>query len=182
MSSSAWEVVRPTTGMIFSSSSALISASTSRPSFRGRLRSSRIRSGRTAPLNSPSRRRYARASTPSRATWRIFRRPSDFRASRVNRTSPELSSTKRISTVLAILIASPMMIHHDVPGHDSGLLAVSRNTKEKRRSMSRFGLHADLPSVAPHDFLADGQPDAGAGVLFGTVQSLEDNENALGVL
>jgi len=38
--------------MVFKSSSCLISASTSRPSFLGRPRSNRIRSGRGARLNS----------------------------------------------------------------------------------------------------------------------------------
>src|ERR1039458_8983579 len=48
--------------------------------------------------------------------------------------------------------------------------------------MSGFGLHPDLASVALHNFLADGEPDASAGKLFGTVQALEEGENALGVL
>src|ERR1022692_1043506 len=182
MSSSAWEGVRTTTGMTFSSSSALISASTSRPSFFGRLRSSRIRSGRTAPLNWPSRRRYDRASTPSRTTFKWFQTRPDFRASWVKRTSPALSSTKRISIGPAVPVMSPMMIHPNFLGHDSGLLAVSRNTEEKCRSMSGCGLHPDLASVALHNFLADGEPDASAGKLFGTVQALEEDENALGVL
>src|ERR1035441_3755209 len=182
MSSSAWEVVRTTTGMSFRSSSALISASTSRPSFLGRFRSSRIRSGRTAPLNSPSPRRYDRASTPSRTTFKWFQTRPDFRASRVKRTSPALSSTKRISTGPAVLIASPILLHPSFLGHDSGLLAGSRNTEEKRRSMSGFGLHPDLASVALYNFFADGEPDASAGKLFGTVQALEEGENALVIL
>src|ERR1035438_3100122 len=181
MSLSAWEVVRTTTGIHFKSSSALISASTSRPSFRGRLRSSRIRSGRTAPLNLPSRRRYARAPTPSWTTWRPFPRQFDFKASLINRTSPGLSSTKRISTGFAI-IASPTMLHPDFPGHNSVLLAVSRHAEKKCRSMSGFRLHPDVPSVALHDLLAHGEPDAGAGIFFPTVQALEDVENAFGVL
>src|ERR1019366_8906244 len=48
--------------------------------------------------------------------------------------------------------------------------------------MSGFGLHPDLASVALLNFLADGEPDASAGKLFGTVQALEEDENALGVL
>src|ERR1017187_4479627 len=182
MSSSAWEVVRTTTGMSFRSSSALISASTSRPSFLGRFRSSRIRSGRTAPLDSPSLRRYDRASTPSRTTFKWFQTRPDFRASRVKRASAGLSSTKRISTGPAMLVTSPMMLHLGFLSHGSGLLAGSRNTEQECRSMSGLGLHPDLPSVALYDFLTDGETDAGAGKLFGTVQALEDGENAPGVL
>ncbi len=61
MSSSAFDVVSTTTGMERSSGSDLISASTSRPSLRGRFRSSSTRSGREfAGL-----RRNSIASTPS---------------------------------------------------------------------------------------------------------------------
>src|ERR1035438_7974429 len=181
MSSSAWEVVRTTTGMSFKSSSALISASTSRPSFLGRLRSSRIRSGRTAPLNSPSRRRYDRASTPSRTTFKLFQTRPDFRASRVKRASAALSSTRRISTGLAVPVTSPMMLHLSFLNHGCGLFAGSRNTKEKCRSMSGFRLHPDVAAVALFNFLADGEPDTSAGKLFLTVQALEQDENTLGV-
>src|ERR1035438_9343213 len=182
MSSSACEVVSTTTGMNFSISSALISASTSRPSFFGRFRSSRIRSGRTAVLNWPSPRRYDRASTPSRTTFKWFQTRPDFRASRVSRTSAALSSTKRISTGPAVPVTSPMMFHLDFLGRGFGLRAGGRNTEQKCRSMSGFGFHPDLASMALYNLLADSEPDAGAGKLFGTVQALEQRENAVGVL
>src|SRR5207249_3229992 len=53
--------------MLLSSASPLSSASSSRPSFLGRLRSSRIRSGRGAAASLPSRRRNSIARTPSAA-------------------------------------------------------------------------------------------------------------------
>lgn len=39
-----------------------------------------------------------------------------------------------------------------------------------------------MSTVTLQDLLADCQPDAGAGILFASVESLENNENALGVL
>src|SRR5213592_1933300 len=61
MSSSAFDVVRTTTGINLKLSSSLISRSTWRPSFFGRFRSRRIRSGRGVPAYSPCRRRKAMA-------------------------------------------------------------------------------------------------------------------------
>jgi hypothetical protein len=45
----------------------------------------------------------------------------------------------------------------------------------------RGGADIDVSAVAFDDFLADGQPDAGARVLGGGVQALEDDEDPLGV-
>jgi hypothetical protein len=98
MSCSASEVVSTTTGIVFSASSAFISASTWRPSFLGRLRSSSTMSGVGAAAWPPSRRRNWSASTPSFAWCRLLRILPSLRASCVSRASPRLSSTSRIST------------------------------------------------------------------------------------
>ncbi len=48
--------------------------------------------------------------------------------------------------------------------------------------MAGLGLDPNLPAVALHDFFADRQPNAGAGILLACVQSLENLENAVKVL
>src|SRR5512139_952417 len=97
MSSSASEVVRTTTGMDRSSGSPLTSSSTSRPSLRGRLRSSSTRSGRGADAWWPSRRRNLIASSPSFTTCRLFLTLLSSKASLVSSTSPGSSSTSSTS-------------------------------------------------------------------------------------
>jgi hypothetical protein len=65
-SASDADVVKITTGMLFSPGLCLISSRTSRPSFFGRFRSSKIRSGRGTLECFPSRFRKSIASAPSR--------------------------------------------------------------------------------------------------------------------
>ena len=102
MSSSASEVVSTTTGMVRSSGSALTSSSTSRPSLRGRLRSSRIRSGRGASAKSPSRRRKAqRLDAVSDALAGGCASCCRSNASSVISVSPGSSSTRRTSIGLS---------------------------------------------------------------------------------
>src|SRR5579863_9845209 len=102
MSSSAWEVVRITTGMTRSAGSSFNSASTSRPSRRGRLRSSRISPGRGAPAYSPVRCRNCSAWSPSFTTCNWLRILWYSKASRVISTSPGSSSTSSTSTILVL--------------------------------------------------------------------------------
>src|SRR5437660_11390764 len=168
MSRSACDVVRMTTGMCRRRSSRLISSSTSRPSFLGRFRSSRIKSGFGTAACFPSRRRNARASTPSAATCRLFRTFASRSASRVRRASPGLSSTNRIS------IGTP-------PASISGLADCGQRERE-RRALARLGLDPDPAAVALHDLLADREADPGPGIIVLAVQPLEDDEDAVEVL
>src|SRR5688572_12018476 len=164
MSISARDVVRTTTGIRISDVSDLISARTSRPSLRGRLRSSRIKSGRTAPAYLPRRCRKSIASTPSFATIRLLRILPSRNASCVRRTSAGLSSTSRISSGL-LMRPSPL-----------------GNGETERRTFSRPRLHPDAAAVALDNLLADREPNPGAAVLFDRVQTLEDDEDPLEVL
>src|SRR6266498_2166509 len=109
MSSSAAEVVSTTTGMRPRSSSFLISWSTSRPSRRGRLRSRRMRSGRTASTYAPSRRRYDNTSAPSDTTVSRLRTLCSSNASCVMSTSPGSSSTSSTSMGVSSYGAAPVM-------------------------------------------------------------------------
>src|SRR6266566_3557041 len=72
MSSSAAEVVKTTTGILFRLGSSLISSRTSRPLFLGRFRSNKIRSGRGTLAYFPRRHRKFVASIPSEAICRVF--------------------------------------------------------------------------------------------------------------
>src|SRR6188472_391327 len=102
MSSGATEVVRTTTGIVRRRSSDLSSDNTARPSFRGRFRSRRIRSGRGASAYGGRRRTKAIASTPSRTTWRLLGTRLFSSARFVRRASARLSSTSRISIVMEV--------------------------------------------------------------------------------
>src|SRR5690606_13835239 len=75
----------------------LPSSRTSRPSLRGRLRSSRMRCGCGASVYSPSRRRKRSASTPSETTCSRLPTLCSSNASLVMRTSPGSSSTSSSS-------------------------------------------------------------------------------------
>src|SRR5207302_2320047 len=141
---------------------------TSRPSFLGRFRSRRMRSGIGTAACVPCRRRNASASTPSAATCRLFRTFASRSASRVRRASPGLSSTNRIS------IGTP-------PVFISGLADCGQRERE-RRALARLGLDPDPAAVTLHDLLADGQPQARAGVFLLPMQALEDDEDPLEVL
>src|SRR5256714_2794295 len=168
MSRSAWDVVRMTTGICRSWSSPLISSNTSRPSFLGRFRSSRMRSGLATAACFPCRRRNARASTPSAATCRLLRTRASRNGSRVRRASPGLSSTNRISIGTALELISRLP--------DCG------QRERERRAPARLGLDPDPAAVALHDLFADREPDARTRVLVLPVQPLENDEDALEVL
>jgi len=90
----------------FSTGLCLISSRTSRPSFFGRFKSSQdqIRPGTAECF--PSRWRKSIASAPSDATCRLTCTLASLNASRVSRTSPGLSSTKRTSTGAASIPSS----------------------------------------------------------------------------
>src|SRR5579884_527116 len=193
MSDSACELVRTTTGMRRSRSSDLMAARTSRPPSRGRLRSSRIRSGRGASANSPWRRNRLSAASPLVATltWVAARAPRS--PSRISTTSPGLSSTSRISTGRGSACA---LMGRKAPNLTSpkrergpaslalraGRRLTTRQGEIKRATLARLGLGPDAAAVALDDLAADGQADAGAGVLLLRVQPLEDDEDALQVL
>src|SRR4051794_6895355 len=169
MSSSASDVVSTTTGMLRRSSSALTSLSTSRPSLRGRFRSSSIRSGRGAPSYSPSRRRNAIACSPSFTTCSVLATLLCSKASVVSRTSPGSSSTSSTSM-----------------GRAPSFIAVSdgKGPVEGGAGVVLAALLAGQPDTAPvilDDLPAQCEPDAGAGVLVPRVQPLEDQEDPVGV-
>src|SRR3954469_315877 len=160
MSSSALEVVSTTTGIERSSGSALTSASTSRPSMRGRLRSSRIMSGRSARL-----RRKSIASTPSPTTCRRLRTLLCSNASWMRTTSPGSSSTSR--TPIGLL---------------SGWVMRGQSEAERRARAVRVGVQPHAPAVVLDDLAAHGQADAGPLVGGPRVQALEDDEDPVRVL
>src|SRR2546430_1702399 len=168
MSFSAWDVVRMTIGMCRSWSSCLISSSTSRPSFLGRFKSRRMRSGFGTAACFPCLRRKASASTPSNTTCRLFRTFASRRASCVKRASPGLSSTNRISIGTAPEVISSL---------------ADRGQREKERgALARLRLDPDAAAVALDDLLADREPDPRARVLVLPVQPLENDEDPLEVL
>src|SRR2546421_2586470 len=166
MSFSAWDVVRMTIGMCLSWSSCLISSSTSRPSFLGRFKSRRMRSGFGTAACFPCRRRKASASTPSSTTCRLFRTFASRNASFVSRASPGLSSTSRISMGTGAISS----------------LVDCGEREVKRRALLRCGLHPDPAAVTLDNLLADGEPQPRARVLVLPMQALEDDEDPLEVL
>src|SRR5256885_6163573 len=166
MSFSAWDVVRMTIGMCLSWSSCLISSSTSRPSFLGRFKSRRMRSGFGTAACFPCLRRKASASTPSSTTCRLFRTFASRNASFVSRASPGLPSTGRIWVGTGAISSLVDWGEREV----------------KRRALLRCGLHPDPAAVTLHNLLADGEPQARARVLVLPMQALEDDEDPLEVL
>src|SRR5215470_16595135 len=172
MSSSAWDVVRMTTGMTRSCGSSLSSASTSWPERRGRLRSSRIRSGRGAPVYSPVWRRNCSACSPSVTTCSLFWILWCWNASLVIRMSPGSSSTSSTSTIW-------YPVHSGI-----GILIGWQHGQGKAEpgAGGALGIQPYLASVILDDLLDHGQADAGAGVGRPVVQPLEDNKDPVGVL
>ena len=173
MSSSACEVVSTTTGMRRSSGSALISASTSRPSLRGRFRSSRIRSG--------PRRLGVRAPAAAENSMRLDAVVDDaaggcttlasFRASMVSRTSPGLSSTSRISmAAIARTLASCV-----APPFGNGEDRTSSPCPARDSTQIR-------PPWRSTIFLQIARPMPVPGYSLAAVQPLEDQEDPLDVL
>src|SRR6266404_2604777 len=176
MSSSVFDVVRTTTGILFRLASLLISASTSRPSFTGRFRSSRIRPGRRDSRNSPCCRKYLSASAPSLTTLRLLWTLLSVSTSSVSRTSAALSSTSKMSIGSATdsnFIGFPLLCFET---------RRIRNGETERRAASRCGFHPDASSVPLRDFLANRQPDARARILRLRVQPLKNHENPFVVL
>src|ERR1035438_3434242 len=159
-----------TTGIVFRDASALISARTSRPPMRGRLRSSRIRSGRGVSAYVPSRRRKAMASTPSPTTDRRLTSLLSRSASRVSRTSPGLSSTSRNSAG-----RPPDSLSIDV-------LLTIRDGEQESGSLPRTGFHPDIATVSFDDLLAYGKADPGARIVLLAVQALKNNKYAIEIL
>src|SRR6266568_2722364 len=163
----ACDELRTTIGMCFSAGSSFTRASTSRPLSLGRFRSRRTRSGGFAPPCRPSLRRNSMASMPSLATDTSH--GSSRTASMTRSTSPGLSSTRRMCIRRALFVASMA-------------LAVAREGELERGARAGLGLDPDPPAVALDDLLADGEADAGAGVLGAGVQPLEDDEDPVHVL
>src|SRR5512132_220317 len=153
--------------MTCSESSCLISASTSIPSFRGRLRSRITRSGRGAPVWGVSRRRKAIASSPSFATWRSFATFPVRRVSAVRRTSPGLSSTSKIWIgLLSSSICS---------------LRGVRDREAECASSIAGGIDPDPAAQPLHRPLTDRESQPYAGVLPEAVEALEGREDPFGV-
>src|SRR5215475_3634530 len=169
MSSCACEVVRITTGMILSTGSALISASTSRPSTRGRLRSSRISPGRGASAYSPVRRRNCSACSPSVTTCSTLRSLWCSNASLVIRTSPGSSSTSRTWTAWH----SPWSVMGIPRPGGQGEAEAGAGRDRRVEPYAAAVVFDDLP--------AHGQADARSRVRRTVVQPLEDHENPVGV-
>src|SRR5215831_4722729 len=172
MSSSACDVVRMTTGMTRNPGSAFSSASTSRPSRRGRFRSSRIRPGRGALAYSPSWRRNCSACSPSFTTcswlWILW----CSKASRVISTSPGSSSTSNTSTTRAwasLAIGILVLGEHGQGEPEAG-------------ASGDCGVEPDPATVIFDDLLYHGQAYARTGIGGLVVQALEDHEDPVGVL
>src|SRR5687767_3252500 len=204
MSSSASEVVSTTTGIRRSSSSALIRASTSRPSIRGRLRSRRISPGRGASAYWPSRKRNASASSPLLTTWSSLAILASASASLVMSTSPGSSSTRRISTGAgsAARGSSDTELSFFCFGFGFGIVGTGDLVELVDQLRRRGGLvgrdgdgqgpadgrplldgrvEPDVAAVELDDLLAQGQADAGAGIRLLGVEPLEDHEDPVGV-
>src|SRR2546423_860188 len=172
MSSSASEVVSTTTGIRRSSSSALMRASTSRPSTRGRLRAGRMRPGRGASAYSPSWKRNASASSPLLTTWSSLAILASASASFVISTSPGSSSTRRISTGAAkseSVVTSGSIVVGDGEG------------PAHRRPLGDVGVDPDAAAMEFDDLLAQRQADARPGIELLGVEPLEDDEHPLGI-
>src|SRR5579875_825761 len=90
--------------------------------------------------------------------------PAAWIASRTRKTSARLSSTSRIT-------------------RDVGCGAVSeRDGEAENRSCSGFGFHPNSAMVSLHNPLADGESNAGSGILVSTVQTFEQSKDVLLVL
>src|SRR5215471_11905505 len=172
MSSSACDVVKMTTGMTRSAGSPFSSARTSRPSRRGRLRSSRISPGRGALAYSPVRCRNCSACSPSFTTCNWLRILWYSKASRVISTSPGSSSTSSTSTtrVWASLAIGILVLGE----HGHGEPETGPNGDR--------GVEPDPATVIFDDLLYHGQAYSRAGISDLVVQALEDHEDPVGVL
>src|SRR5580658_11178221 len=88
----------------------------------------------------------------------------------VRRTSPGLSSTRRMSM--------------GVPFSPISFMSLSRcrQGEAKRRAMACLRLHRDGAAIPLDDLLADGEAYAGAAELLAPVQPLEHAEDLLEIL
>src|SRR5215467_10938064 len=172
MSSSAWDVVRITTGMTRSRGSPFSSASTSRPSLRGRLRSSRISPGRGALAYSPVWWRNCSACSPSFTTCSWLRILWCSNASRVISTSPGSSSTSSTSTTRALALSA------------IGVLVLGEHGQGEPETgpCGDRGVEPDPAAVIIDDLLYHGEAYSRAGIGGLVVEALEDHENPVGVL
>src|SRR6185437_1776399 len=166
MSRWACEVVKITTGSSFNSGSAFTSASTARPSLRGRLRSRMMRSGRLASANFPQRWRNSSACSPSATVLTCAGRSLVARTSQVRLASAGLSSTSRILCAELIVFCLTSFI-----GYCSG------KREPKIGPMTQFGLDPNSSAIVLHDFFAYGQPDPVTWVLSAGMEPLEYLEN-----
>src|SRR5690348_16864656 len=171
MSSSAWDVVRITTGMTRSAGSSFSSASTSRPSRRGRLRSSRISPGRGAPTYSPVWWRNCSACSPSFTTCRWLRILWCSNASRVISTSPGSSSTSSTSTTLVLppSVTAMLVLRECWQGEPE-----TGPGRDRR-------VEPDPAAVILDDLLYHGQAYSGTRIGRLVVQPLENHEYPFGV-
>ena len=165
MSSSACEVVSTTTGIRRRSASFLISASTSRPSRRGRLRSSRTRSGR---------RRVGVLALPAQVRQRLRRRRRRRSAGCgpcAPRTPPASSARRRVVLDEQDLDRLGQRCSRGAV-HASALprAGMAWGFERQRGRVNRSSVPAprrvdpDPAAVVLDDLLADGEADAGARV------------------
>jgi hypothetical protein len=94
--------VRSHHGICRSVLSRLISASTSRPSFRGRFRSRMMNAGRDFSVHLPGGESERLFAVPGNV--QMAGKAASLKASCINRISPGLSSTRRISAALDAII------------------------------------------------------------------------------
>src|SRR5581483_8570192 len=140
--------------------------STSWPSRRGSLRSSRISFGISGifPFEVASvPNRNSMASTPSRATWIVLARLAILKACSVSLMSLGLSSTSRMSVRSLGMSGSP---HCEI----------------ERGAAIDSSFDPDSPAVAGDDALHDRQADAGAFKILRAMQPLEHPEQLVDVL
>src|ERR687898_2639663 len=173
-SRSSWrsEEVSATTGSPRAASSARRWRSTSKPSIRGILRSSRTSWGRP-PGSKRALASRSTACSPSAATSTLTARSSrSARARRIRNTWSSSSSTSRIRSVLT---GPPP---RSAPGPASG----PRRRPEDADVGPAVALDADAAAQHLDDLAADGQPHPGPVAGRRPLQPLEDPEHPLAVL
>src|SRR5438552_12262813 len=105
----------------------------------------------------------SKASAPSRTTWIRFVGLFFRKAWRVSSTSLGLSSTSKISIMFSLI-------------RDT-----LSESKAEGRSLIHFRFGPNAAAMTVDDALHGGQPHAGAFVVLGAVQALEDPEQFVGV-
>src|SRR6202521_5143870 len=166
MSSSSLEAVRITTGRRRVRSSARMRRSTSSPSTRGSLRSSRMTAGSSfgsRPLYSPVQNRYSSASAPSRTTAIWLFRLHFLNARAISFSSVGLSSTS--STILLMVFLPRLGWEREIEGG----------------AFADGALGPDAAAVAVDDPLRGGQPDSCPRELTDRMQTLERGEQLAGM-